>query len=203
MPRWTPLLALILLVGALTACTDSDDSPATAAATTQPAAATAPPVPTATTETIGIIQPLAPDGELPVDMNGSPFVVEVSGARTARLEGNGYIGCENGRIALRAENTGFGQMTLILPPDAQEGSYDILENGSNQEATWGMMSFTDGAVYAGRVSGSLDLRFFDHNPSARIGGYFTFNATNLRDTVDVSGAFDFEAPASNWYCQPQ
>ena len=64
-------------------------------------------------------------------------------------------------------------------------------------------SFTDGAVYAGRVSGSLDLRFFDHNPSARIGGYFTFNATNLRDTVDVSGAFDFEAPASNWYCQPQ
>lgn len=203
MPRWTPLLALMMLIGALTACTDSPDSPATTAATSQPEVATATTVPTTTAETMGIVEPLAPDGELPVELQGSRFVVEVSGARTTRLEGSGYIGCENGRIALRAENTGFGQMTLILPPNAQAGTYDILENGSNQDAVWGMMSFTDGAVYAGRVSGSLNLRFFAHEPGARIGGYFTFSATNLRDTVDVSGAFDFEAPASNWHCPSQ
>ena len=200
MPKWTALFTLMMLIGALTACTDPADAPATQATTSQPEVATATTMPTATAEAIGIVEPLAPDGELPVEMQGSRFVVEISGARTSRLEGNGYIGCENGRIALRAENTGFGQMTLILPPNAQEGTYDILENGSNQDAAWGMASFTDGAVYAGRVSGSLDLRFFDHEPGARIGGMFTFSATNLRDTVDVSGAFDFEAPASNWPC---
>ncbi|MCA9886922.1 MAG: hypothetical protein KC546_01065 [Anaerolineae bacterium] len=225
MPRWTPILALIVFTSALfvPACThDPSESLTPNAATssspstdqaenedteqpTQPentgiSGATAIPTATLTAGEIGIVEELAPAGDLPVEMNGSAFAVAVSGGRSNRLDGNGYIGCENGRIALRAENTGMGQITLILPPDAQEGTYEIKENGSDASAAWGLASFTDGAVYAGHVSGTLNLRFYENAPAARIGGYFTFTASNLRNNVTVKGAFDFTAPASQWFC---
>lgn len=134
----------------------------------------------------------------PLTLDGQGFAVEVAGAENIVFRGEGYLGCENGRLALRPNSEGLQQATLLLPPDVTTGQYSIGSSGAADVAA--TLSLADNRVFAGDVGGVLILEAFGTQTDDAIIGNFAFSASNGSALVEVQGLFDFSLTADIGAC---
>lgn len=137
-------------------------------------------------------------GGEPLTLAGEGFAVEVAGADNIIFRGDGYVGCENGLLALRPNAQGLQQATLLLPPDVTTGQYSIGSSGAADVAA--TLSLADNRVFAGNVGGVLILEAFGTQTDDAIIGNFAFSASNGSALVEVQGLFDFSLAADIGAC---
>jgi len=210
MKRLMIALALLLMIGLLTACDASSSGNggggSTTVASPTPEGAVAP-----TSDGGDIIQPGTGEGAVNGDPQsgddfqtgtlGSGFIADVSGpAFNGRIEGEGYFACENDRYVIRRSDSGLEQVTLILPPDVTPGTYSFGDMSQFPDSPSAMVTLEDNRVFAGSVIGTLILNTVADAPNEIVSGSYEFNASNGQSNLSVEGSFEFRSAEDVAYC---